>query len=84
MLTEELRHKMIDSFKQTNGEDTAMALAESLFSNDLVTKEDLKGVKDELESRMDKLEALMHSQFWKLAGLLVILFGLGVSARIFG
>ncbi len=73
MLTQEQRHNMIESFKQTNGKETAMALAESLFSNDLATKEDLK-----------ELRKVIDSQFWKLASLVVLLFSIGIAARIFG
>ncbi len=98
MLTEEQRHKMIDSFIGTNGEETAMALAESLFSNDLATKEDLGEVKAELtqlrqdtkdgfsrlDAKLDTLEGKVDSQFRWMVGLLVMIVLTVLGAGVFG
>ena len=46
---------MIESFKETNGEEMAMALAESLFSNDFATKDDIKGLRTELKDDISGL-----------------------------
>jgi hypothetical protein len=42
VIDERRRHAMITSFIDTNGEDAAMALADSLFSIDHATKADLR------------------------------------------
>ncbi len=87
MLTQEQRHNMIESFKATNGEETAMALAESLFSNDLATKTDLNSVKSELkgdfrelEGKFDKLVDKMDWQFRWLMGAILGSYGAIVAA----
>ena len=79
MLTQEQRIRIYESFRETNGEEVAMSLAEGF--EDLATKEDLRDVASKLEA---KLEAKIDAQLWKLASLVVLLFGLGISARIFG
>ncbi len=82
MLTQEQRHNMIESFKASHGEETAMTLAEGLFSNDLATKDDLDGLRGEFK----ELRAEMKSNFrWTMAGLfamfgsMVTLFGLAMG-----
>ncbi len=80
MLTQEQRHNMIESFKATNGEETAMALAESLFSNDLATKTDIS----RLDAGLDKLEAKVDAQFRWLVGLLIMILIAVLGAGIFG
>ena len=83
MLTEERRHKMIESFKETNGEETAMALAESLFSNDFATKDDIRLVKDDIKS----LDAKLDRHFgWLMGGILgsygAIIAALGIGIAV--
>ena len=83
VLTEERRHKMIESFKETNGEETAMALAESLFSNDFATKDDIRLVKDDIKS----LDAKLDRHFgWLMGGILgsygAIIAALGIGIAV--
>lgn len=57
-----------------------MALAESLFSNDLATKTDIS----RLDAGLDKLEAKVDAQFRWLVGLLIMILIAVLGAGIFG
>ena len=87
VLTEERRHKMIESFKETNGEETAMALAESLFSNDFATKDDIKELRTELKDDLKSLDAKLDRHFgWLMGGILgsygAIIAALGIGIAV--
>lgn len=56
VLDERRRHRLIHAFEESHGEETAIALAESLFSTEFATKADLTSLETRLTTDIKALE----------------------------